>query len=48
LGAATINVLNNLINVATVSGPHYDAATQVEIDTEAFTLAGNEEVGDIL
>ena len=34
LGAETLERLNALINPKTVSGPRYNAATQLEIDTE--------------
>jgi aryl-alcohol dehydrogenase-like predicted oxidoreductase len=36
LSAKVLQALNELINVGTVSGPRYPAATQAEIDTEEF------------
>jgi len=37
ISVETIKALDQLINPATVSGPRYNAATQVEIDTEEFS-----------
>ena len=48
LNEATINILDALINSATVSGPRYNAATQAEINTEEFSAAANGVDGDFL